>query len=142
MKLRTDLPLGWRLRAGMAALVIPPLVHVVPLHRLAPRLGAHRIAARNGPPDAPAAAWVDSLLERLPGPWRHTCLKRAAVLYHLLRRTGQPVELWIGVRRGDAGALAAHAWLVRDGAPYLERGDEEIRRFSVIARFPEAAGAA
>ena len=141
MKLRTDLPLGWRLRAGMAALVIPPLVHVVPLHRLAPRLGAAPGAKTAGPPEGRAAAWVDALLERLPGPWRHTCLKRSAVLYHLFRRTGAPVELWIGVRRGDTGALAAHAWLVRDGEPYLERGEEEIGRFAVIARFPERAGA-
>ena len=140
MKLRTDLPLGWRLRAGVAALVIPPLVHVVPQHRLAPRLGTAS-SARPGPPDGRAAAWVDALLERMPGPWRHTCLKRSAVLYHLLRRSGEPVELWIGVRRGDAGALAAHAWLVRDGVPYLERGEEEIGRFAVIARFPEAAKA-
>lgn len=139
MKLRTDLPLGWRLRAGAAALVIPPLVHLVPLHRLAPRLGGSRRTPGGGPSDARAAAWIDALLERMPGPWRHTCLKRSAVLYHLLRQTGEPVELWIGVRRGDAGALAAHAWLVREGAPYLERGDEEIPQFAVIARFPEGA---
>ena len=132
-----NLPLHWRLRAGLAALVIPPLIHIVPLHRLARRLGRGHAGAA-GPPDASAAAWIDAVLRQLPWPWHHTCLKRAAVLYHLLRRDGNPVELQIGVRRTPAGTLAAHAWLVREGAPYLEEGSENIAGFTPLARFPEA----
>lgn len=135
----TDLPLRWRMQAGLAALVIPPLIHVIPLHRLASRLGRPAAGAAPPPEDARAAAWVDGVLRHLPWPWRHTCLRRSAVLYHLLRRAGQPVELHIGVRRESAGALAAHAWLVRDGEPYLEARPEQIANFAVLARFPESA---
>jgi hypothetical protein len=80
---------------------------------------------------------VDRLLCALPGPWRHTCLKRSAILYHLLRRSGLPVELCIGVRRDAAGPLTAHAWLIRDGIPYLERAESPSTTHTPIARFPE-----
>jgi hypothetical protein len=82
--------------------------------------------------------WVRGILARLPGPWRLTCLRRCAVLYHLLRRAGRPVELVIGVRRDDQ-TFSAHAWLLRDGVPYLEADPEHATRFAVIARFPETA---
>jgi len=95
--------------------------------------------------DVTLARWVDRLLRRLPGPWHRTCLKRAAVLYHLLRRAGRPVELCIGVNRNRGPAksdLAAHAWLVRAGEPYLEAHPEHALSHVVIARFPEAPAAA
>jgi hypothetical protein len=71
--------------------------------------------------------------------WRHTCLKRAAVLYYVLRRAGRPVELWIGVRRDGAqpAGVGAHAWLMRNGAPYLEPGDHSWRQHVPIVRFPD-----
>jgi transglutaminase superfamily protein len=134
----SDLPLSWRIRAGVAALVIPPLIHIIPLHRLAARLGRRRADTATGPSDASAAAWIDAVLRHLPWPWHHTCLKRSAVLYHLLRRDGAPVELQLGVRRTPGGPLAAHAWLVRDGMPYLEEEPEHIAGFTPLARFPEA----
>jgi Transglutaminase-like superfamily len=139
-----EFPLRWKVEAGLAALIIPPLVHVVPLHRLARWLGRPRATpGRHGVPDVRAAAWVDSRLRRLPWPWRRTCLKRAAVLYHLLRRDGVPVELRIGVRRDDTGLLAAHAWLTREDRCYLEPGfqqgerEDRMEDFTEIASFPE-----
>ena len=72
------------------------------------------------PDDSALSAYVGRILRRLPPPWRYTCLRRSVVLYHLLRRAGRDVSLSIGVRKSGAGALQAHAWLVRDGAPYLE----------------------
>jgi len=131
----------WRARTLGAVLLIPPLLHVTSLERLARRLNG---SARHAPPFSMdrVVGWVDMLLYRLPWPWRSTCLKRAAVLYALLRRGGVAVELWIGVRRDPNGRLAAHAWLVRDGAPYLEAQVDSLRTFQVIARFPEADTAA
>src|SRR2546430_2589913 len=76
-------------------------------------------------------------LYALRGPWHHTCLRRATVLYGLLRRAGRPVALVIGVRRDAAGRVAAHAWLERDAAPYLEADPTIPARHTVLARFPD-----
>lgn len=131
---------SWQVRTLMATLVIPVLLLAVPLDRLTRRLGGRR-AASGAPPDADVAWWVDRLMGFLPWPWRSTCLRRSAVLFHLLRRAGRDVEMCIGVRRGDDGALKAHAWLVQGGVPYLERGEEHLDAFATIARFPEPGAA-
>jgi hypothetical protein len=132
-------PLAWRLRTAVWTAVIPPLLSCVSFQWLARRLGRLQPTSPDsiGVSDLALAALVDRILRRLPGPWRHTCLRRSAVLYHLLRRAGRPVELWVGVRHDSAGALAAHAWLVRDGKPYLERQPYPAAQHTVIARFPE-----
>jgi len=81
-------------------------------------------------------AWLVEVAGRY-APGRATCLKQALVLSWLLRRRGVSTTLQIGVaRRG--GALAAHAWLERDGevvfghggsdfAPLLHAGTETAR---------------
>ena len=134
------LPLGWRVRAVAAVGVVAPLVALRSFAQLARWLGA---GAGDAPPrrvpldDVALARWVDRLLYALRGPWRHTCLRRATVLYGLLRRAGRPVELVIGVRRDAAGRVAAHAWLERDAAPYLEADPAIPARHTVLARFPD-----
>jgi Transglutaminase-like superfamily len=137
------LPLGCRVRAAAAVALVPPALSIVSFARLSRWLGGKRAAVRGGD-GAPApyedrelAAWVDGWLYSLPRPWRHTCLKRSAVLYHLFRGDGRDVELCIGVRRDAAGALAAHAWLQRAGAPYLEAEASTPSAYRIIARFPE-----
>ena len=137
------LPLGWRLRATATVVVVPPLLHLVSFSRLAGWLGGgHSGRPVEGLDDVSLARWVDRLLRHLPGPWHRTCLKRAAVLYHLLRRAGRPVELCIGVHKSGPAPLGAHAWLVRAGEPYLESHPAHSKSHTVIARFPEADGAA
>ena len=132
------LPIGWRLRATAAVLVVPPLLHLISFSRLASWLGGPSPGRPDeGLDDLTLARWVDRLLRNLPGPWHRTCLKRAAVLYHVLRRAGRPVELWIGVHKTGPAPLGAHAWLVREGAPYLETHAEHALQQTVIARFPE-----
>jgi len=156
----TSLTLKWRWRAAVTTLWVPPLIRVVSFARLLSWLetdAGDRLATDPTLDDAALARWVDALLQRLPGPWRRTCLLRSAVLYHLLRRAGRPVELVIGVRRqrqevggtaaptppaphspSSSGTLAAHAWLVRDGAPYLEwSSPEHLEEHVLIARFPD-----
>jgi len=130
-------PLGWRLRAALGIAVIPPMVSLVSFSRLGARLDRPSGSAAEpaGFNDEAMAAWVDGVMRRLPGPWRHTCLKRSAVLFYLLRRAGRAVELCIGVRRDIDGRLAAHAWLTRDGSPYLEHTTESMHH-TVIARLP------
>ena len=127
-----------RLRALAAAVVLPPLLSIMSLQRLAGALGQRSALAAGTPfDDGELAAWVDSLLYRLPGLWRRTCLKRAAILYHLLRGAGRTVELRIGVRRDGLGKLAAHAWLTRARVPYLEPEPDVPGRHTVIAIFPD-----
>ncbi len=85
---------------------------------------------------APAqlAFHVDRILHRGPWIWRHSCLRRAAVLALLLRRGGHDASVVIGVRRSAAGALEAHAWLACDGRePYLEPSDS-IATFQPLSR--------
>ena len=134
-----SVPLGWRVRAALATAIVPPAISLVSFTRVAAVLGrmhAGADARDDAPDDAALAAWVDRLLRRLPGLWRHTCLRRSAVLFYLFRRAGRPTELRIGVRKDGNGELAAHAWLVRDGRPYLEADPEHPAAFSEIARFP------
>lgn len=130
------LPLAWRLRVVTTVALLSPLLHVVPLHRVANRLGLSR--ARTSAAPTALAREVDRWLTRLPPPWRSTCLKRAGALFSLLRGAGHDVSLCIGVRRNPGGALAAHAWLVMDNAPILEPDPDSPATFREIARFPES----
>lgn len=133
----TELSSGWRFRATAAALVFPPLLHGVSLAFLTRWIERRpaRPTPDAGADEALLAEWVDRLLSRLPGPWRRTCLKRAFILFYLLRRAGRPAELRIGVRRDNAGKLAAHAWLVRKGQPILEEGADHIDAYQVLTDF-------
>ena len=134
------LPLLWRGRAVLGTILIPPLLEAVSFSRLANWLdgGSGRTPRATGPfDDQFIAAWVSRVLRRLPGIWRHTCLRRATVLYYLLRKVGRPVELYIGVNRDPKGAVVAHAWLVRNGKPYLEDDPSHSDQYEVIACFPE-----
>jgi len=132
-----SLSVAWRARALAACAVLPPLVSLVSLARLSAVAGSPTALARAAALDDVAlSAFVVRVLSRLPPPWRYTCLRRSVVLYHLLRRAGRPVSLAIGVRKSGAGALQAHAWLVKEGAPYLEVDPAHSAGFAEIARFP------
>jgi hypothetical protein len=77
---------------------------------------------------------VDRILHHGKGIWRHSCLRRAAVLALLLRRSGHDASVVIGVRRDAAGTLEAHAWLACDGRePFLEPSDS-IATFQPLSR--------
>jgi Transglutaminase-like superfamily len=130
------LSLRWRLRVWRLLLTVPPLLFVVPVNRLIGRLESRRVTYDNAPTEALANA-VDTWLRKLPWVWHWTCLKRATVLFTLLRRSGQPVQLHIGVKREPDKTFAAHAWLVRDGQPYLEPATSAFSTFQVITVFPE-----
>jgi hypothetical protein len=139
--LSAAIPISWRLRAIAAAAIIPPLLEIVSFARLERFLrSAARVQTRRAPDDLTSSRWVDEFLARLPYPWNRTCLRRAAILYYMLRSTGRMVSLCIGVRRDEHGALLAHAWLLRDGALYVEPTgtSEVVSEYTVIAQFPAA----
>lgn len=54
-----------------------------------------------------------------------TCLTQALTLRALLARAGIPSALAIGVARGDASGIAAHAWLEVDGEVVIGEGGME-----------------
>ena len=131
--------MAWRLRAIAAATVVPPLLELFSFARMERVLrSAANVRVMRAPADRVAAAWVDEFLRRLPSPWKHTCLRRASVLYYLLRSAGRKVDLCIGVRRDEHGELLAHAWLLHDGALYLEPvgTTEVVPDYTLIAQFP------
>jgi hypothetical protein len=140
--LSAAIPISWRLRAIAAAAIIPPLLEIASFARLERFLrSAARVQLRSAPDDLTASRWVDEFLSRLRNPWSRTCLRRAAILYYMLRSTGRMVSLCIGVRRDEHGALLAHAWLVRDGAVYVEPTgtSEVVSEYTLIAQFPASA---
>jgi hypothetical protein len=117
--------------------VLPPLLSLVSLARIASLVGrSPKRRSVTAPDDEVLAAYVGQLLHRLPPPWHYTCLRRGLVLYHLLHRAGRPVALHIGVRKDAGGLLAAHAWLVKGGAPYLEPDPRHSATYAEIATFP------
>ena len=134
--------LRWKGRTVIAALALPPLLSTVSLARLARWIGRRRPASGPAPSEADLAAWTETLLRRLPPPWRYTCLRRGIVLYYLLRKSGHDATLHIGVRRAGAGAFEAHAWLTRRGALLLEPPANQATQYRVLASFPEPDPAA
>ena len=67
------LTLRWRLRGLAAALVFPPLVHLVSLTRLTGWIERRSVAGDSPRAmEAALADWVDRLLTALPPPWRRT----------------------------------------------------------------------
>lgn len=105
--------------AAVVALVVEIGLSISTVPRVVRLLGIRLAQDHDGVPvGAPAdlpAVWirrryveVNRVFRRWP--FGNTCLRRALVLGHRIRRL-DPV-LVIGVRHGEDGQLAAHAWLV------------------------------
>jgi transglutaminase superfamily protein len=98
------------------------------------------------PPEDPSliVACVGSVFARHPGASRSLCLKRSLTLYRFLGGPASGLQVCFGVRYAAAEPppgrrgrqLEGHAWLIRSGAPYLETGDPDLRRFRVIFVHP------
>ena len=126
MRLRT------KLEIVTACAVVPCALELFPADRSFAWLaripaGGERVAPKL------LAYHVDRMLHRGKWIWRHSCLRRAAVLAVLLRRSGHDARVVIGVRRADGGVLEAHAWIACDGSePYLEPA-EAISSFQPLS---------
>lgn len=72
--------------------------------------------------------WAVTTASRyLPG--ARTCLVRALAAQVLLARRGHPTRLRIGVAKGEAGQLEAHAWVEKDGK-VLIGGTDDLARYT------------
>jgi Transglutaminase-like superfamily len=61
-----------------------------------------------------------------------TCLTQALAIQVLLHRRGRPANLRIGVARGPAGQLQAHAW-VESEARIIHGGIEGLTRYTPLS---------
>ncbi len=122
--------------------VLPALLAVCSVTRLLRvcDLGAPR------PSEDPSliVACVGSVFARHPRTSRSLCLKRSLTLYRFLGGPASGLHVCFGVRYAAEGPppgqrwrhLEGHAWLLRNGAAYLETGDPDLRRFRVIFLHP------
>ena len=101
--------LAHRGEALAACLLLPAALELVPATTLFGWL--RRIPARRGRAARPEelASLVDRTLVKLPGLWRHTCLRRALVLTALLRRDSRDAEVVIYCASGNRSAFAAES---------------------------------
>ena len=106
----------WRNLAGACALQAVAAAAIRVMRLSAVRSTGARVqrVARLGlnGPEARVVWALEATGRRLPG--LSTCLVRALVAEVVLE-SSQPLCLTIGVTRLPTGALAAHAWLTRDG---------------------------
>ena len=99
--------------------------------------------------DALVVDCVESVLARHPAMPRSPCLKRSLTLYRFLGGPAANLQFCLGVRFTEGPDSArerhrfeSHAWLLRDGAPYLEVGHPHERRFREVYRHPSREDAA
>lgn len=126
------------LRALCFAATVPALMrlHLPTLGRLL----ESRFARSPAEPGAEAASSriiraVESALTMGSPLVSSRCLTRGLTLYYFLRRSGLKLSLCFGAGWSQAG-FSGHCWLVKDGAPFLERSDPN-RSFVVMYRLPE-----
>ena len=107
-------------RMMLWACCLPVLKRLMPLPMLV-RLVRSRASGRGRQPGPDEqlvtfARWSC----RLTTSSRGNCLARGLVLYRYLGAVGAQPELRVGFRRGDAGRVLGHAWVVVDGQPVGE----------------------
>lgn len=108
-------------RMAVWVVLVSCLARVLPLPR-AHALVARRVrAARSSSPDTPArlARAMDRVLRLDVLSFKRSCWRRALVLHRFLALHGIDSRVTFGVRQVD-GQLRGHAWLERDGRPFLE----------------------
>jgi hypothetical protein len=90
--------------------------------------------------------YSDYILSRNVWIYSTTCLKRSLVLYHFLRKYGINVQLCFGIRYSNKSKsleekkLEGHAWLMYDGAIYLEKNIDETKGCTTTYCFPVKEG--
>ena len=140
--MKTALAILWRGAAARRALSAARAdLAADSLERAVARCGSRPLSPRRRP--LSLRAFARALAVRLAKEGDTSpCLPRALALLSEARACGLAPALVLGVRRGDAGGVASHAWLSLDGAPFLE-DPETPRRYATIAVLrPDGAGLA
>lgn len=109
-------------RMAFWIVLVSVLARLVPLP-LAHRLVAPRVRIRRSGPSAEVprrlVRAVDRLLRLDVFVYRRCCWRRALVLHRFLALQGIDSRVNFGVKK-SSGELQGHAWLERDGQPFLE----------------------
>ena len=105
-----DATLGARM--ALWVVLVSCLARLMPLPR-AHRFVSTRVRA------APAAGAVDRVLRLDVFMFKRSCWRRALVLHRFLALHGIESRINFGLKR-TGGELQGHAWLERDGRPFLE----------------------
>ena len=80
-------------------------------------------------------AWAVVVASRyVPG--GGSCLPRALAAAIMLKKTGLPADLRIGIGRGAGGRTEAHAWVESGGRVVI--GGEELEHYTLITALKEA----
>jgi hypothetical protein len=111
---------GWVVAARIGLWLVP----FQTLRRLFRRMA--RTVSAPAPPIERVVWAVLTASRRMPGP---QCLCRSLALELMLRQARQPCELVIGVRKRDADAIWAHAWVTIANRPVL---DEDLSAYSPL----------
>jgi hypothetical protein len=112
-------------RMALWVVLVSCLARLMPLpraHRLvSTRLRAPRAAAPSDTPDTPArlARAIDRVLTLDVLMFKRSCWRRALVLQRYLALHGIDSRVNFGLKK-TTGELQGHAWLERDGQPFLE----------------------
>jgi hypothetical protein len=88
---------------------------------------------------AQLASTIDSLLRLDMFVFRPICWKRALVLHRFLLLQGIDSRINFGLQRNANGGVKGHAWLERDGEPFLESAPQGyVVTFSLPAELAHA----
>lgn len=130
----------WLLIEALGCLCwVKAVLLLVPFRWIAPRLGRQMAESPSSlnPPERELAlrvSWAVQAVSRHV-PLGFVCLPQAMAAKWMLRRRGLPTTLYLGLRRGEALKVAAHAWL-RAGDKILT-GAPGQHNHQVIATFAE-----
>ena len=101
------------------AIILPPLLSLLPLDELLKRLTPARVVRRHR--TRRVVVFTNWWLNRNMLMLRPTCLNRSLLLYRFLTRDGLDVRIHYGLRKTENG-MEGHSWLSLGGKPLLNDG--------------------
>lgn len=122
-----ELILRWHV--WLLATFLPLLVKLVPLGRLLKLLTPPaRFRPHAGVPPDRIVEIIGRRLRRPRNMRRRACLRRGLLLFHMLRLSGTPAVLHVGVfpPNGESERLRAHCWVSVDGRCVSDPPDNEL----------------
>ena len=129
---------SWLLaRMATWVVILSALVKVLSLPRALRFVAANVRTNSNGQPvDVEEfASAIDALLEIDRLMFKPNCWKRSTILHRYLALHGIATTIIFGLRKETHGELKGHAWLEREGRPFLE---SEPPLYKVTYTFPSA----